>query len=225
MKQREYNGCMLKHFSGIRVCIWDIDGTLYPLTGAMSIEIVGAAHRIIMEHMGWTHEKAVQEFEKIHHTVTPSSTEAAARICGLTTAQVAEKTDEYFDRLRYVKRDPKLIALFESLSGYEHYLLCNGATKYIRQALDVMGIPQGTFKEIVTSEIVGVNKPEENGFRYIMEKTGFAAYEHVMIGDRDSVDLAPAHTLGMKTCLVWSRTLSAVADITLPSVYEVSQIL
>jgi len=215
----------MKHFSDILVCIWDIDGTLYPLTPAMSQEIVEAAHRIVQEHMGWDRAKTLVEFQKVHHVVTPSSTEAAAMICHMDTAIVAQKTDEYFNRLRYVRRDPKLITLFEQLSGYQHYLLGNGSVKHIRQGLDALGIGQSIFKEIVTSEIVGVNKPEENGFRYILEKTGLPPWQHLMIGDRENVDLIPARKLGMKTCLVWSKKKSTVADITLPTVYDLSQVL
>jgi HAD superfamily hydrolase (TIGR01549 family) len=212
----------MKHFSDILVCIWDIDGTLYPLTPAMSQEILEAAYQIIQEHMGWDRAKTLVEFKKVHHVITPSSTEAAAMICHMDTAIVAQKTDAYFNRLRYVKRDPKLITLFEQLSGYQHYLLGNGYRKYISQALDLLGIGSGIFKEIVTSEIVGVNKPEENGFRYILDKTGLPPWQHLMIGDREKVDLAPARALGMKTCLVWSTTKSNVADCTVDSVYDVA---
>ena len=58
-----------------------------------------------------------------------------------------------------------------------------------------------------------------------MKKTGLPAAAHIMIGDREAVDLAPAKMLGMKTCLVWSDSASLVADVTLKTVYEVATIL
>jgi putative hydrolase of the HAD superfamily len=215
----------MKHFTNINVLIWDIDGTLYPPSEEISREILESAYKTIMEYTGWNREKTLSEFEKVHGIVTPSSTEATALICHMTTAQAAVKTDGYFNRLHYIARDPKLITLFEQLSGYRHFLLGNGTKKNIRIALEVMGIAPSTFTEIVTSETVGVNKPEDNGFRYILEKTGLPAWQHLMIGDREKVDLVPAHALGMKTCLVWAIKTGMVADITVPTVYEVSQIL
>ena len=205
--------------------IWDIDGTMYAPREEISREILEAAYKTIMECNGWNRDKTLTEFQKVHKVITPSSTEATAIICHMTTTQAAVKTDEYFDRLRFIRHDPKLVTLFEQLSGFRHFLLGNGTIKNIRIALRAMGVSPATFDEIVTSETVGVNKPEENGFRYILEKTGKPAQEHLMIGDREKVDIIPAHTLGMKTCLVWAAKPSAVADVTLPSVYDLSQIL
>ena len=94
-----------------------------------------------------------------------------------------------------------------------------------KETLVALGLPVDTFKEMVTSETVGVTKPEEKGFRYIMDKTGLPPEAHMMIGDREAVDFAPAKKLGMHTCLVWSEEKSKIADITLPTVYEVADIL
>ena len=52
-----------------------------------------------------------------------------------------------------------------------------------------------------------------------------AAEEHLMIGDRDPVDLAPAQALGMHTCLVWTDTPGQHADITIPTTYDLEQYL
>lgn len=215
----------MKQFSNINVCIWDVDGTLYPPSETMTREVLESAYKVIEECMGWSREKTVTEFEKVHGVLTPSSTEAVALICNITTSQAAIKTDEYFNRAQFLKRDTKLIALFEQLSGFRHFILGNGNKKNISKALTVLGIPISTFDEIVTSETVGVNKPEDNGFRYILDKTGLPADEHLMIGDREKVDILPAKALGIRTCMVWAIKPSMVADITVPTVYELSQVL
>jgi FMN phosphatase YigB (HAD superfamily) len=46
-----------------------------------------------------------------------------------------------------------------------------------------------------------------------------------MIGDREKVDILPAKALGIRTCMVWAIKPSMVADITIPTVYELSQVL
>ena len=58
-----------------------------------------------------------------------------------------------------------------------------------------------------------------------MDTTGLPPEAHVMIGDRELVDLKPAKTLGIKTCLVWSDVPSDVADVTLSTVYDVPSML
>jgi HAD superfamily hydrolase (TIGR01549 family) len=216
---------MMRHFDHINVCIWDVDGTLYPLDDMKSQEVQESAYKAIAECTGWPRERVIEEFDKVHEKITPSATEVVALLCNITTAQAAVKTDEYLNRLRFVARDDKLIALFEELSGFQHFILGNGSIQHIAKALEVLGIPVSTFTEIVTSEIVGVNKPKDNGFRYIIEKTGLPASQHLMIGDREKVDLLPAKKLGMKTCQVWAIKPSMIADITLPTVYELSQVL
>ena len=215
----------MKTISGVEVIIWDVDGTLFAPSEAMGHAVVESAYRTIQEYKGWPREKAIEEFRKVHDKVTPSQTEAVAIICDIPTLEAARKTDYYFDRKKFVTRDEKLITLFEELSGFRHFILGNGAQQYIKEGIIALGLDPKIFTQIVTSEVVGVNKPSENGFRYILDATGLPAPVHLMIGDREKVDLVPARDLGMKTCLVWANKPSMVADVTIPTVYELTQIL
>lgn len=167
----------------------------------------------------------IAEFEKTYKKITPSATEAVAYICKLKTEEAALEMEKYYDRRPYLSRDAKLVALFDTLKKFRHFILANGVAHRISETLEVLGVSPKTFEEIVTSEIVGVNKPHEKGFHYILEKTKLPPREHLMIGDREAVDLAPAKALGMKTCLVWTEEKSRVADITLPNVYDLAQLL
>lgn len=209
-------------FHNIKVFIWDFDGTLYKPNKELWHDVREAEYKTIAEHTHWPREKVIAEFEKIYKTITPSATEAVAYICKMKTEDAALEMEKYYDRRPYLSRDEKLVALFGTLKKFRHFILANGVAHRIRQTLEVLEIPPKTFEEIVTSEIVGVNKPHEKGFRYILEKTTLPANEHLMIGDREAVDLVPAKAMGMKTCLVWSDTKSVVADITLPTVYDIS---
>jgi HAD superfamily hydrolase (TIGR01549 family) len=211
--------------SGVNVIIWDVDGTLYPPTRDVIDAVLESAYCTIEKHKGWTRTQTIQEFQKVHGVSTQSQTEAVARICQIPTLVAAQETDRFFDRTRFIAKDQKLVTLFESLAGFRHFILGNGAQKTIAQGIKALGLDRSVFDEIVTSETVGVNKPEENGFRYIMEKTGLPASEHLMVGDRENIDLVPAKKLGMRTCLVWARKRSTVADITLPTVYDLTQVL
>lgn len=215
----------MNKLSGIKVCIWDFDGTLFAPNPNLTKDIIEADYRVVINHTGWSRKKTIEEFHKIFKVKTPSSTETAAILSNIPVSQAAIECEDFKDRIKYLSRDEKLIDMFKTLSGYTHYILANGSVEKIVPGLSVLGIPKETFTEIVTSEIVGFNKPNPAGFLYVMKKTGFQPEQHLMIGDRDAVDLAPAEKLGIRTCLVWEASKSALADFTLPTVYDVVKIL
>jgi HAD superfamily hydrolase (TIGR01549 family) len=216
---------MDKKITGIQVCIWDFDGTLFAPNTGFNQDILEADYMVVMHHTGWSHEKTAAEFAKIFKVKTPSSTETAAILARIPVAEAALECEHYKDRAKYLKKDPLLQSMFQNLSMFQHYILANGIQSKIKPSLTLLGVPNATFIEIVTSEVVGYNKPNLAGFQYILHKTGLPAYSHLMIGDREAVDLAPAKSLGMKTCLVWSKMQSDVADITLKEVYDIVQAL
>lgn len=211
--------------SGIKVLLWDFDGTFYKPNPALFAAVREAEYRVIMEHNSWTREQAIEAFEKLYKKVYPSATETVGRIVGIPTGEAALEMEQYFDRRDFLARDERLIELFQKLKDYRHILLANGVIRRHKETLKVLGIPAETFELMVTSEVVGKTKPHPAGFEYILNYTKLPPSVHLMIGDRDLVDLAPAKALGMKTCLVWSRTQNPVADITLPTVYNVGGLL
>ncbi len=216
---------MNKLFSAVKVLIWDFDGTLYPPNPKLWQAVREAEYKTIAVHTGWPREKVIAEFERYHKKVLPSATETVGKLAGITTTAAALEMEGYYDRRDYLKRDERLVTFFQHLGKLTHWMLANGVRHRIEETLALLGVPKETFVEIVTSEVVGVNKPHDAGFRYILDKTGLVPSEHLMIGDREQVDLAPAKGLGIKTCLVWSKTPGAIADATLPSVYDLPSLL
>lgn len=216
---------MTQKLNSISVCIWDFDGTLYRQIPALWDEIRVSELRVIMDHTGWSMEKAKEEFYKRYKVETPSGTKTVSMITGVPSAQASQEMGRYTDYRKYLKHDEKLTALFESLHDYIHMMLVNGSVASVHKGLDLLGVSEKYFTRIFTSDIIGESKPSTKGFRAILEKTGLPAEQHVMIGDREPVDLAPAKSLGLKTCLVWSDTPGEIADVTVPTVYEVAHVL
>ncbi len=212
-------------FTDIRVLIWDFDGTFYPPNPELFAKVREAELHIIRDHTGWTEEKTEAEFYKKYKKIIKSATAVAAHLSGITIAEAAVEMEKYFDRREFLSRDEKLIAMFAKLKRFRHFTLANGVIAKHKETLAVLGIAPNIFEEMVTSETVGVTKPDEEGFKYIMRKTGLPPAAHLMIGDREAVDLVPAKALGMKTCLVWSDKKSDVADVTVPTVYEVTSVV
>lgn len=209
--------------NGIKVLIWDFDGTFYKPNPALFAAVREAEYKTIVAHTGWTRDQAEEAFEKFYKKVYPSATETVARIVGISTGDAAVDMEQYFDRRDFLSRDERLITLFRKLKNYRHIILANGVIARHKETLKVLGIPSETFELFVTSEVVGKTKPHPEGFQYILNYTKLPPDQHLMIGDREAVDLVPAKSLGMKTCLVWGK--STVADISLPTVYDLSTIL
>jgi len=221
--------------SGIRVIIWDFYGTLYPMNRDINRAMEEEQYRTIMRYKKCGKEEAEKIFWSVYPATTTSGNAAVGIICGIPTAQAARENEQNFNRLPYIQKDTKLIDLFKKLIGFSHYILGNGVKKKLEETVRRLGIPDGTFEEIVTSETVGVNKPDTAGFRYIMQKSGYHPGEHLMVGDREIVDLAPAKSLGIKTCLVtWGnaypeltkiRDVSSSVDVFVSTVYDVAPLL
>lgn len=214
-----------KRLSGIRVIIWDFDGTLYRSIPKLSKDIIEADYKVVMHHTGWDREKTVEEFHKVYKVRTPSSTEATAILADISVKEAAIECEDYKDRRPYLSRDGRLIEMFAELSHFRHFMLVNGVQQKTRECLDVLGVSPETFEEIVTAEVVHVNKPQPNGFQHILDQTKLSPQEHVMVGDREPVDLLPAKALGVKTCLVWKDKPGVVADVTVQTVYDVPGVI
>ena len=188
-------------------------------------------YETIMRLKGWNRARAKEEFWKVYPMRTTSGNTAVGIVCGITTAQAAVENEKEFDRFAFMEKDSKLSELFAKLKKYRHFILGNGVKENLVRTAKGLGILE-FFEEIVTSEIVGANKPDPAGFLYIMKKTGLPAQNHLMVGDREVVDLAPAKVLGMQTCLVtWGGGFvelpktGAFVDVSIPTIYDLPNVL
>jgi HAD superfamily hydrolase (TIGR01549 family) len=212
----------------IDIIIWDVDGTLYKPTNELHDEIRKNEIQVIQKHLGWPYEKARAEFYRLYKQYSPSGTAVASRIAGITVDQAAREMGELIKKTKkyFLGRDEKLVDLFRKLAGYRHYILSNGSTQNVLGTLELIGLTPEIFTEIVTSEQAGENKPGLNGFKYILNKTGLPPAMHLMVGDRESVDIIPAKEVGMKTCLVWGTTGSlTAADFLAQSLYDIPDLI
>ncbi|MEK7801071.1 MAG: HAD family hydrolase [Pseudomonadota bacterium] len=210
---------------GILVCIWDFDGTLYKQIPQLWDNIRESEYHVIADHTGWPRAKVVEEFKKVYKVVTPSGTKSVSLITGIPIPQAAQEMSGHTQYESYLHPDPELPRMFDALSAYTHYMLVNGSVASVERGLSLLNVKKEYFSEIVTSDIVGESKPSLKGFEYIMSKTRLAPAAHLMIGDREPVDLAPAKSVGMKTCLVWSDVAGTIADVTLHTVYALTDVL
>jgi len=83
------------------------------------------------------------------------------------------------------------------------------------------------FKHIITSEEVGVQKPDKKIFEYALNKTGAKSQNSIMIGDDLKVDIGGAMQVGMDQIYynINSCSINHHATFEIKSLLELTQIL
>ncbi|GCD76923.1 noncanonical pyrimidine nucleotidase, YjjG family protein [Thermaurantimonas aggregans] len=123
----------------------------------------------------------------------------------------------YFEQ-QYVERSPQQTALMpgalEALNYlYEKYqlaIITNGFTSVQLVKLKSSGLDK-YFKEIVTSEMAGANKPEAKIFVTALKKTQSKREETIMIGDHLEADIAGARNVGIDQ--IWYNPEGQKSDV------------
>lgn len=97
---------------------------------------------------------------------------------------------------------PHTIEVLEYLhERYEMHIITNGFTEVQFVKLTNCGLDE-FFKEVITSEMVGVQKPNKAVFEFALQKAGALAEESIMIGDDQVSDVQGARDAGMDQVFV-----------------------
>ncbi|CAM1346410.1 YjjG family noncanonical pyrimidine nucleotidase [Tenacibaculum crassostreae] len=105
------------------------------------------------------------------------------------------------DYIRYLPNHNYLfsntVEVLEYLKNkYELHIITNGFEEVQNLKLEKSGINK-FFKQIITSECVGVKKPNPKVFEFALEKAEAKPYESIMIGDSYEADVMGALNSGM----------------------------
>ncbi len=97
---------------------------------------------------------------------------------------------------------PHTIEVLEYLQErYEMHIITNGFTEVQFVKLTNCGLDE-FFKEVITSEMVGVQKPNKAVFEFALQKAGALPEESIMIGDDQVSDVQGARDAGMDQIFV-----------------------
>ncbi|MFW6101784.1 MAG: HAD-IA family hydrolase, partial [Bacteroidota bacterium] len=86
--------------------------------------------------------------------------------------------------------------LFYLKDKYSLYIITNGFHEVQLKKIENSKL-QKYFQKIITSEIAGVQKPNEQIFRYALEQAGAKTKEAIMIGDDLEGDIKGAQKIGL----------------------------
>ena len=97
---------------------------------------------------------------------------------------------------------PNTIEVLDKLSNKYHlHIITNGFSEVQFEKLKISNLSP-YFIEIITSEMVGVQKPNTKVFEYSLNKAGAKASESIMIGDDQAVDIVGASNFNIDQVFV-----------------------
>ncbi len=235
----------------IKFIVWDVDGTLY--TSKKISNILYKKYQKDLSSFWGIPFKKLEKIINQKKIFYKSTTLALSSLINVSTSKLTKDIYEKHSLGKYLKKDPKLINLFNKLVKFDHFALRNGTQKRTIETIKKLGLgkikkPQtefGPFNKIWgTIDLAGITKPSQIVFdmvrtylykKYYWKKSIGILSEKSMkkfsnqiliIGDRPEMDLKPAKNLGFKTALVWADKdpkLSYI-DYVFKTVYEVENI-
>lgn len=206
----------------IRVLVWDVDGTFYNFHSVPEYQKLYEKYFFESLSQIWKIPvaKAKKKFnlrlkKEFGHTKTLAS-------FGIEAIKFLEK--KIYGKMNFnqlLKKDLLLKKNLAQLSFLDQGILTNNSIGILQRKLKALGIPLKMFKWIFTAYDQDLFKPNLAAFEQVLKTTNYLPQQHLYIGDSDAKDIIPAKKIGMRTCLVWGK--SKFADISLPSVYDISK--
>ncbi len=88
-------------------------------------------------------------------------------------------------------------------------LFTNFRPVLIDKLLRQLEMPRHYFTNTLSGDDVVERKPALDGFKLMIEKSSLPPSQLLYVGDRIDVDIKPAKSLGMRTCLVYGDSTEA----------------
>jgi HAD superfamily hydrolase (TIGR01662 family) len=85
-------------------------------------------------------------------------------------------------------------------------LFTNSSLEIINKTLKAVGVDIHWFTYILSGDDIKKPKPDLEGFRLMLAKTGLPPHQCLYVGDRVDVDIKPAKQVRMQTCLVYTSS-------------------
>ncbi len=147
-----------------------------------------------------------------------------------------EVKDDLINRLSvmYIDNLPKFNHLFDGTielldylqNKYQLHIITNGFEEVQTKKMSTSGILH-YFKEVITSETVGVKKPNSKVFRFALKKANATIDNSIMIGDSFEADILGADAIGLDAifCNFDHKNIDTKNFKTVNSLLEIKQYL
>jgi putative hydrolase of the HAD superfamily len=196
----------------IKAVFFDMDDTLYDTSGFAAIARRAAVKSMVHNGLKCTEEEGYQilmgiirekgsNFDKHFNMLVErinGSNDPLIIVNGIITY--------HNTKFAMLKLEPESfsILLYLKSKGYKVGLITNGMELKQWEKLVRLGI-YPFFDDVVTSESVGVEKPDAEIFNIAMERLGVTAGTSLMVGNNFDADILGACNAGMQSMLINSK--------------------
>ncbi|MFN4212831.1 MAG: HAD family hydrolase [Microgenomates group bacterium] len=211
----------------IRFLIWDVDRTLWSSTKLA--KIIKEEFIIYLKKFIKRSKKEVFNLFNTESKKWESWSKTVSFLTGIEEERIILDIERKINKYKYLKKDKKLLEVFNKLKQYRHLILTNGSHKNTLLSLQSLGFPLNAindsffelypFEKIFSIEKTCAAKPKKEAFLKILEYTNMLPENHLIIGDSFELDIKPAKKLGMRTCLVGK--INNNSDFSVLEVYNI----
>lgn len=203
----------------LKYVLFDLDETLYPTTNGL-MKAVGQRIRQFIQDKYQLSPEDAEQLQKRYWE------EYGTTLRGLYTERQMDPTDflvyvHDVDLTQYITPDPRLREVLQQIPQ-EKIILTNADTPHARRVLERLGVSDQFTRifDVVSNEYEC--KPLPSVYSRVLQVLGARGNECVLVEDL-ARNLPPAHTLGIKTVLVYSPECPADADVCIADIYHVAE--
>jgi putative hydrolase of the HAD superfamily len=203
--------------SDIKQVWFDFAGTLYKETHTFNVVHDQLRYSTFAKVMGISDIK-IAEREFLEAYKEHGSNSAVFRALGKSPDYWSKALDD-MDFSKVLSPDPEVTnSLKELKEKVPISLFTNFIKPRVNELLGYLVIPPSYFIHMITGDEIINRKPALDGFYRMIDKSGLPPENILYVGDRIDVDIKPAKTLGIKTCLIYGE--SDIADYSITSFKE-----
>lgn len=120
---------------------------------------------------------------------------------------------EYFDQIDQTQYYEPIPEIYETLNELRKIVpvsvFTNATLNNASRTFEVVNIDSSWFTHIISGDDIKNRKPALDGFHLMLEKSNIPASKILYVGDRVKVDVLPANTLGIQSCLLYRNDSNA----------------
>lgn len=185
----------------VRVIFFDLDGTLYR-SPVMREKFAEAAAFTLKKYKGVSLDSARQLIHRMRQQLLLSYKDGvpytmALQAFGISIDSWHRENIAYFDPRDFLEKDDRLRQCLVALRiKYRLAVLTNNNATQTERTLEALGVKE-MFDEVFTYNTFKLLKPDSLFLRKALERCEARPDECLFVGDRFSIDLEPAASLGM----------------------------
>lgn len=213
---------LLRTLSELQLVVFDVDGTLYDQSALRHRMLLLLARHLMLSVRGWRTLRVIRTFRKTREHLADEEAagvgelqyRAVASQLKLHREEVACVTNEWLERrplpLLARHREPGVADLFQALRA-RHIPIAVLSDYPAMAKLGALGL-EADVVVTATDRNVDRFKPATDGLQHILQRTGVAPGDCLVIGDREDRDGECARRLGARFLLKVRRRPRAAGE-------------